>query len=75
MTSFLKKQKVVVGQFTERMFMRKQPPEGFLRKSVMRHFAEFTRKLLCRNLFFDKVINSVDLQHHKKRVSSTAEIS
>ena len=35
-----------------------------LKKCVMRNFAEFTRKYLCRNLFFDKVINSVDLQLH-----------
>ena len=35
--------------------MRKQLPEGFFIESVMRNFAEFTRKYLCRNLFFDKV--------------------
>ena len=32
-----------------------------LKKCVMRNFAEFTRKYLRQNLFFDKVINSVDL--------------
>ena len=36
----------------------------FFKKCVMRNFAEFVRKYLCRNLFFDKVINSVDLQLH-----------
>ena len=35
--------------------MRKQLPEGFFIESVMTNFAEFTRKYLCRNLFFDKV--------------------
>ena len=35
--------------------MRKQLSKGFFIKSVMRNFAEFTRKYLCRNLFFDKV--------------------
>ena len=34
--------------------MQKQPSEGFFKKGVMRNFAEFTRKHLCRNLFFDK---------------------
>ena len=31
------------------------PSEGFFKKSVMTNFADFTRKHLCRNLFFDKV--------------------
>ena len=35
-----------------------------LKKCVMRNYAEFTRKYLCRNLSFDEVINSVDLQLH-----------
>ena len=35
--------------------MHKQPPEEFFKKSVMRNFAEFTRKYLSQNLFFDKV--------------------
>ena len=35
--------------------MRKQLSKGFFIKSVMRNIAEFTRKYLCRNLFFDKV--------------------
>ena len=29
--------------------------KGFFKESVTRNFAEFTRKHLCRNLFFDKV--------------------
>ena len=36
------------------MFMQKQPSKGFFKESVMRNFAEFTRKYLCRHLFFDK---------------------
>ena len=35
--------------------MQKQPSKGLFKKSVMRNFAEFTRKHLCCNLFFDKV--------------------
>ena len=35
--------------------MQKQPSKGFFKESVMRNFAEFTRKHLCRNQFFDKV--------------------
>ena len=41
--------------------MQKQPSEGFFNKGVMRNFAKFTRKHLCRNLFFDK-LNFADLQ-------------
>ena len=35
--------------------MHKQPSEEFFKKSVMRNFAEFTRKYRCQNLVFDKV--------------------
>ena len=35
--------------------MQKQPSKRFFKESVMRNFAELTRKYLCRNLFFDKV--------------------
>ena len=35
--------------------MQKQPSEGFYKKGVVRNFAKFTRKHLCRSLFFDKV--------------------
>ena len=31
--------------------MQKQPSEGFFKESIMRNFAEFTRKHLSRNLF------------------------
>ena len=36
--------------------MRKQPSKGFFKNSVMRNFSEFTRKYLCRNLFFIKLL-------------------
>ena len=36
----------------ERVFMLKQPSEGFFKRDVLRSFAEFTRKHLCRNLIF-----------------------
>ena len=35
--------------------MQKQASERFFKKGVLRNFAEFTRKYLWRNLFFDKV--------------------
>ena len=31
---------------------QKQPSEGSFKKDVMINFAEFTRKYMCRNLFF-----------------------
>ena len=46
--------------------MLKQLSKGFFKNSVRRNFAEFTRNL-CRNLFFYKVINSVDLLLHKNK--------
>ena len=42
--------------------MEKQLPKGSLKTVVIRNIAEFTRKHLCRNLFFDKVKNSIDQQ-------------
>ena len=38
--------------------MQKQPSEGSFKKGFMRIFAEFTKKHLCRNLFFDKVFDN-----------------
>ena len=35
--------------------MEMQSSVGFFKKGVMRNFAEFTRKHMCQNLFFDKV--------------------
>ena len=38
--------------------MQKQPSEGSFKKGFMRIFAEFTKKHLCQNLFFDKVFDN-----------------
>ena len=35
------------------LVFEKQPSEGFFKKDVTRILAEFTRKILCRNLFFE----------------------
>ena len=37
------------------ILLQKQLSDGFFKKSVMRNFAEFAGKPLCRNLFFNKV--------------------
>ena len=34
---------------------KKQPPEVFYKKGVLRNFPKFTGKHLCQSLFFDKV--------------------
>ena len=34
---------------------KRQPPEVFYEKGVLRNFAKFTRKHLCQSLFFNKV--------------------
>ena len=45
------------------LFMQKQPSERFFKK--MLNFAEFTRKHLCRNLFFAVFLRILrNLQHH-----------
>ena len=33
---------------------QKQPPEVFFEKGVLRNFAKFTGKNLCKSLFFNK---------------------
>ena len=35
--------------------MKKQPPDVFYKKDVLKNFANFTGKKLCRGLFFNKV--------------------
>ena len=45
-----KKVKVVLG-----VLKQKQPSKGFFKKGFMRNFPEFTKKHLCRNIFFSKV--------------------
>ena len=37
------------------LLIRKQTPEVFCRKGVLRNFAKFTGKYLCHSLFFNKV--------------------
>ena len=62
-TSFLKRRKVVVGQQTERVFMQKQPSEGFFDKGVMRNFAKFTRKVCTGILFWYFFVNFAKFEH------------
>ena len=35
--------------------LKKQPPEVFCKKGVLKNFAKFTGKQLCQSLFFNKV--------------------
>ena len=51
-----------MGQETERVFMQKQPSEGFFKKGVMKYFAESPRKHLRRNLFLIKLNSIVSLK-------------
>ena len=44
---------------------KKQPPEVFYKKSVLRNFTKFTVKHLCQIFFFNKVASS-DLHFNKK---------
>ena len=54
-TEFQSFERIVLGHFAEayREHYRKQPPQLFLRKSVLRNFAKFTGKHLCQSLFFN----------------------
>ena len=47
---------------------KKQPPEVFCKKSVLRNFAKFTGKRLCQIFFFNKVAG---LRLYLKRDSGT----
>ena len=38
-----------------RFLFKKQPPEVFCKKGVLRNFTKFTGKYLCQRLFFNKV--------------------
>ena len=62
--------------------MQKQPYEGFFKKDVMRNFAEFTRRDLCGNLFFDvffvnfaKLVTSPFLQNSAGRLLLNIAVS
>ena len=45
----------MLRKLTQRVFMQKQPSEGFFKKGVVRNFAESTKKHMCQNLSFDEV--------------------
>ena len=45
----------MICQSSEHIIMQKQPPEVLCKKGVLRNFAKFTGKHLCRSLFFNKV--------------------
>ena len=36
-------------------YIKKQPPEVFCKKGVLKNFTKFTGKHLCQSLFFNKV--------------------
>ena len=50
------------------MNLKKQPPEMFCEKGVLRNFTKFTRKHLCQSLFFNKVAGPRPATLLKKRL-------
>ena len=46
--------RTIIIEFKERS-KKKQPPEVFCEKSVLRNFTKFTGKHLCKGLFFNQV--------------------
>ena len=70
---------------TERVFMQKQPSEEFVKKGVMRNFAKFTRKHLCRKNetlaqvfsgeFCEIYKNTVFAEHHRATASDYSSIN
>ena len=48
----------MICQSSEHIIMQKQPPEVLCKKGVLRNFAKFTGKHLCRSLFFNKVVGA-----------------
>ena len=63
-----------------RYYIQKQPPEVFCKKCVLRNFAKFTEKHLCKNLFFNKVagLSQYTIFHHmiffkKRHISKSIE--
>ena len=66
-------EKMKGGGGTEQVFTQKQPSEGFFQKGVMRNFAKFTRKHLCRKnetpqKLFSKFIRTLILQNGTGRL-------
>ena len=49
-------------------YVQKQPPEVFFKKSVLKNFANFTGKHLCRSLFFNKVADLRVCNFARKRL-------
>ena len=62
----------MVGQQTERVFMQKQPSEGFFDKGVMRNFAKFTRKVCTGILFWYFFVNFAKFEHFFAEKDRTA---
>ena len=50
-----KSEKIFKNNYNKFTYKKKQPPEGFCKKSVFRSFEKFTGKHLCQSLFFNKV--------------------
>ena len=50
--------------------MERQPPEGFLKKGVMRNFAEFTKKNISAGISFLIKLNSLEHVYMKPKVNS-----
>ena len=48
--------------------LKKQPPEVFCKKNVLRNFAKFTGKHLCQSLFFNKIAGLRSATLLKKRL-------
>ena len=53
MALFLKRRKGHCATVNRRSVYAEAASEEYFKKDVMRNFAEFTRKHLCPNLFFD----------------------
>ena len=49
-------------------FLKKQPPEGFCKKGILKNSTKFTRKHLCWSLFFNKVSDLRPTTLLKKRL-------
>ena len=55
-------------EIMKRINGQKQPPKLFCKKGVLRNFAKFTRKHLCKSLFFNKVAGLRPATLLKKRL-------
>ena len=64
----LVEQRTSWGEMSFRDIFQKQPPEVFYKKGVLRNFAKFTRKHLCKSLLFNKVAGLRPATLLKKRL-------